>query len=634
MRTRLWSYILSCTPLLLLGPRAQAQVVSLDTPPRADYGAYAQLDPVIFKSSAKYGPTVTVIDAEELEAKSHSQVLDLLRQEAGLDIVSSGGVGQNTSIFIRGAKSEHTLVLIDGIEVNDSSTPTRLFDFSNMTTESIERIEIYRGAQSVRFGPDALGGVINIITKSNGTQRKGLAHIEAGSLGALNTNLEHLHRIGQFHVLSGLHYSHTDGVSTADAGPHAEADGFRRLSLHQKIKWDLDSDSALQVLIRFSESKTDLDSEGGPQGDDPNYTAQSRLSVMGLQYQRDFMPFIQTRLGLSYTTQDRHYSNLPDSHSPTLYKEDFKSQNYKFEHSTSWQLNTHTKLDGILQWRNESASSHQNFNGTLSDLSKVSQHFWGQALILEHTHNSWTLQAGIRHDYARHTHNESLWSYSLSAEYSVSPSLKINSNWGTAVKTPSLFQLHSAFGNPDLKSEQGWTWDLAFEKIILEDHHFILSFFTQNYTDLIDFNTTTSTYSNISGARISGAELNTIHILTTQLELQLQYKFLDTLDKLQKQSLLRRPTHTAFIQLRYKTPKWYVDLGVRYVDARPDLDPVSWSRISLPSYIVGQALMTFNINEHLKLKARIENMWDEDYNDIAGYNVTPQSFYLGLGAEF
>ncbi len=595
---------------------------------------YAQLDPVVFKSAATYGPTVTVIHAQDLEDKSYTQVLDLLRNEAGLDVVSTGGVGQTTSVFIRGAKSEHTLVLIDGIEVNDPSTPTRLFDFSNMTTESIKRIEVYRGAQTVRFGPDALGGVINIITKSDGSQPQSLVHIEAGSFGTLGVSLEHLNHKGPVHWLTGANYSRLDGFSAADSGTDSEADSFERFSFNQKIKWNLNTDAHLEALARFSHTQTDLDFEGGPNGDDPNYETKSTQYLVGLKYRHSFFDLFQTQLGFSYTAHDRDYDNAPDALHPTLYKELFKSQNSKFENLNSWQLSTQTRLDAILQYREERASSEQNLDGTLSSLTSLSQSFFGQALILEHTHKDLTLQVGTRHDQAQYTRTESLWSHSLSAEYTLSPSFKINSNIGTAVKTPSLFQLHSSFGNPDLRSEKAWTWDIAAEKVFNDTHHLIVSIFGQHYTQLIDFDSTLSAYGNISDVEIYGAELSTFHSLSTNFELQTHYKFLNAKDKAQNQKLLRRPDHTLSAQLKYQIAKFNFHLGLRYVDGRPDLDPVTWSRISLASYVLGDFMATYELKTHWRLKGRIENLWDEKYQNIAGYKVSPQAFYLSLSGSF
>lgn len=600
---------------------------------------YAQLDPVVFKTTPQYGSSVTVIHSKDLENKSYTQVLDILKNEAGLDVISTGGMGQTTTVFIRGAKSEHTLVLIDGVEANDPSTPTRLFDFSNLSTENIERIEIFRGANSVRFGPDAFGGVINIITKSDGSRPQSLFHLESGSFGSLSLGLSHLNQFKSIHSSTALSFTRTDGFSSADsplAGSSLETDGFRRWSLSQKMLWEISEFTQIDFLLRGHQASTDLDSEGGPSGDDPNYISKSSQVMARAKVTQRLLPTLKTSLSLSSALHKREYDNTPDSSNPTLYQEDFDSQSLKAESITQFQVLPKTRIDGILQYRHETASSEQNFNGTLSQMSDLSQHLFGQALLIEHRPTDQLgIEFGARHDHASHGSTESLWSQSLSAEYTFQNlDLKLNANIGTAVKTPSLFQLYSTYGNENLNSEEALTWDLSLEKVWFDSHHFVLAVFGQHYSELIDFNTLTSKYENISGARILGAEISSFHHFNENWELQLHYKFLDTLDEIQKLSLLRRPDHTVSAQIQYQYAKIMLQLGLRYVNSRPDMDPVTWQRISLPSYFIGQWQSSFSINENLILKLRIENLWDKTYQDIAGYKTSPVAVYLALSGRF
>jgi len=127
------------------------------------------------------GSSITVITDQEIKEKQKTTVLEVLRSVPGLDVVQSGGPGRTTSVFIRGAKSEHTLVLIDGIELNDPISTGRSYDFADLTTDNIERIEIIRGPQSTLYGSDAIGGVINIITKKGKGKPSGFASVEGGS---------------------------------------------------------------------------------------------------------------------------------------------------------------------------------------------------------------------------------------------------------------------------------------------------------------------------------------------------------------------------------------------------------------------------------------------------------------------
>ena len=133
------------------------------------------------------GSAITVVTAKDIADKNINNVADALRTVPGLDVVRAGAVGQQTSVFMRGANSNHTLVLVDGVEMNDPSSPTGAFDFAFLQTDNIERIEVVRGAASAAFGSDAIGGVINIITKKGTGKTKLLGVAEGGSYGTWKT---------------------------------------------------------------------------------------------------------------------------------------------------------------------------------------------------------------------------------------------------------------------------------------------------------------------------------------------------------------------------------------------------------------------------------------------------------------
>ena len=147
-------------------------------------------------SKKKVGSSISVISREEIEQRKEPYVLDLLRTVPGLDVVNTGSRGGNAAIFIRGAKSEQTLVLIDGIEIGDPMSTGRAADLSTLSTENIERIEVLRGPQSTLYGSDAIGGVINIITQRGKKGIQGRAGFEMGSNGTWSPKVE----IGRAHV--------------------------------------------------------------------------------------------------------------------------------------------------------------------------------------------------------------------------------------------------------------------------------------------------------------------------------------------------------------------------------------------------------------------------------------------------
>ncbi|MEO2021507.1 MAG: TonB-dependent receptor plug domain-containing protein, partial [Pirellulaceae bacterium] len=188
----------------------------------------------------RVGSSYTVINEAEITQTRQSSVAEVLRGKLGLDVVRSGGSGGATSIFLRGANSQHTKVLMDGIPINDPSHPNRGFDFSSLSADNIERIEVLRGPQSILYGSDALGGVINIITKRGEGPPSIRASGMGGSFGTARTSLSISGGDqASYYSISGG-YSHTDGISAASVlNGNTEPDRHRNGNLSARLGWNL-----------------------------------------------------------------------------------------------------------------------------------------------------------------------------------------------------------------------------------------------------------------------------------------------------------------------------------------------------------------------------------------------------------
>jgi len=216
--------------------------------------------------------SVTVITKQELEQTKKTFAIEALQEVLGLTILQSGAVGSSASVMLRGANSEHTLVMIDGVEVNDPITPSRTYDFSHIRVEGIERIEILRGPQSTLYGSDAMAGVINIITqKGQGKPRFQLSSL-GGSYGTFSGTA------GLTGSIEKLHYSFwassltSQGFSAANAAleGNSEADGYKNLSLSFRTGYKASDNIDLDISARFIDTHSDIDNYGSAFGDDPN----------------------------------------------------------------------------------------------------------------------------------------------------------------------------------------------------------------------------------------------------------------------------------------------------------------------------------------------------------------------------
>ncbi len=215
--------------------------------------------------------SVTVIKAEEIQSRQQQNVSELLKGIPGVDVIQSGGPGGNVAIFMRGANSEHTLVYIDGIEANDPISATRTFDFANLSVDNIERIEIIRGPQSVLYGSDAIGGVILITTKRGSGPVSGSVSAEGGSYG---TSLARASASGGGDAVSysiGVSQKNTHGFSSAEKRDgNTEKDGYASTNFSGLMSLVHSEVFETDLILRYSNARSELDNFGGPGGDDLN----------------------------------------------------------------------------------------------------------------------------------------------------------------------------------------------------------------------------------------------------------------------------------------------------------------------------------------------------------------------------
>ena len=239
----------------------------------AQSGVSAEQSPIVVTATriptpeSEVGSSVTVITAEDIRNKQYRTVPEALRAVPGLDVVQAGGPGQQTSVFIRGASSSHTLVLVDGINIADASSPNGAVDFSGLMLDNVERIEVVRGPQSTLYGANAIGGVINIISRKGEGRPRATLTMQAGNnsskyqqLGVQGAN----DRVD--YSLSGTHWkTHADSVTPEDLrdGLAAEADRYRNNTLSTRLGLRAGESLDFAVSARYISDKQHIDPEVG-----------------------------------------------------------------------------------------------------------------------------------------------------------------------------------------------------------------------------------------------------------------------------------------------------------------------------------------------------------------------------------
>ncbi len=610
------------------------------------------LEPIIVTATKVETPirevasSVTVISQDKIANKQAATVLDVLRDVPGLDVVRTGGTGQQTSIFLRGANSSHTLVLIDGIEVNDPSNPSRSFDFSSLSTDNIERIEIVRGPGSTLYGSDALGGVIHIITRKGAGPTRVMLSGEGGSY---ETHQEKLSISGGTDFINYslvASFLETEGISAAnEKDGNKERDGYDRRSVTARLGLTPTNNFDLDFFFRYLDADTDLDNFGGAFGDDPNNVLDSKSIFFRTQARLLVAELWEQKLGISLTDHDRKNRNDTDTANPVdTTRTSYDSRLYKIDWQHNLYLHPSNTLTIGTEYEKEQAKSRDYrtyldwFSGlptsSLNEFNKKTAETIGYYIQDQiKLGQDFITTVGLRAD--DHNRFGTRLTYRITSSYFIRQTgTRLKGTYGTAFKAPTLAQLYenSAWvtGNLDLSPEKSRGWDIGVEQYLLDDR-FILgaTYFENRFEDLINtpYNPATFKYEwqNVDRALTKGVELTASIRPLKDLTLATSYTFTDTEDRATGKELVRRPRHKYNVNIGYRfLDRGNVNFDVIYVGKRDDV-----ANVKLDSYTVFNLGASFEINEYVSLTGRVENLFDEDYEEVDGFGMPGIGGYIG-----
>ena len=586
--------------------------------------------------SDAHAKTRTVIVQSEIAKKSNLSVVDILRQVPGLDVARNGGAGQTAFIFIRGARSEDTLVLIDGVKVNDGSSPGGGYDFSNLSPYQIDRIEVYKGPQSVRFGSGALGGVVNIVTKSGGDQSLNYS-LEGGTYDTQKVNLNYSSPKNRHMYSLGLDFDQTEGFSAAKKTGFAEADASENLGLSAKFDHRINSQTQAQSSFKYFEQEAEIDRSGGALGDDPNYLSENKQWVVGLKGERWFVAdTFKSSLGYYFSDMERTNNNPADSGNSDVLTAQFLSDRHRAEWQNDWMISDKRTLQTGLHWEEEGADIDSEFNSVPESISNQKQETIG--LFVAHTFSGrdWFNDVGLRYD----SYQTQGGSSKVIPSYRAALGRRLKSKdghvtlaYGSGYKTPTLYQLFSSFGNENLQKELSQSWELSLSESINSDLLFSFVLFTNNYKELIEFDFVSSKYQNLTRARAHGGEVSLHYQGLKNIKVQLSYNYLDAENKITGERLLRRARDSIQAEVSYQREKWDLRLSGRYKGPRDDVDPVSVNTVQLKEFTVIDLGVAREMSKEFKLTAQIENLFDSEYEEVSGYNTSGFAVFFGFKGE-
>lgn len=597
-------------------------------------------------NSVELANSISVIDSEQISNSNFNNVFDVLRNETGISFTRQGGNGTLSNIYIRGANSSHTLVLIDGVEVNLTNDPSGVYDFSALPIDNIERIEVLRGPQSTLYGSDALAGVINIISKKGTGSPKFSLLTEGGSYNSYKAQLGVNGSLQKLNYSVALSRTGSDGFSIAsEKYGNTEKDGYTFNNISSILGYNISENVAVNFYTRFTKSKSDYDQFGGVFGDDPTYVFnQEEFSVRGEGKVKSLDGKWNQKLGLSFIRNVRKYSYDTSAASIFYSHSLYDGRKYKLDWQNDFQLSESNLLTSGVDFEYEEMSSEYfslNYVG-LPDYASIfplknSKTIGGYIQDQLNLGNMFFASAGIRYDH--HNQFGSQITYRFAPAFLITgTSTKIRATVGTGFKAPSLFNLYDpTYGNENLKPEKSFGWDVGAEQFLSKKNFSIgVTYFDNKFSDMFGFDNVTFKTININKAETNGVEVFTKVILFDYLTLKANYTFTKAVDKSENtpdfgKKLLRRPENKIGLLIDYSfIEKANINAELIWVGSREDFDFSNFTRVEMKNYLLANFAAHYNLFDFLRLNIRIENLLDTDYEEVFGYGTAGLSVYGGI----
>jgi vitamin B12 transporter len=595
----------------------------------------------------RVGQSITVVDSEEIERRQTQSVADILRTLPGVSIIRNGGVGSTTSVFIRGAESDQTVALIDGIKLNDPSTPGGGFNFGHLLTGNIERIEVLRGPSSVLWGSQAIGGVINMITRQ---PTEDLAINLRGEYGYRDTgqlvgNISG--KAGPLSASAGAGYFRTDGISAfSEARGGTEKDGYENFGANANVNLALSDAISIDARGWYSEGRVNIDGFPAPTFAFADVDEESRtrelVGYTGVNAAL-FDGRFRNRLGYAYTDTRRRSIALDGPPTETFAGH---GRNERIEYQGIFDVADGWQLTGGLE-RETSRFSSSSFGAAPSLGRARIDSIYGQIIATPVT--GLTLTGGVRHD--DHNRFGGATTFGASGAYAIEQTGTIvRASYAEGFKAPSLFQLQSDFGNQQLQPERSKGWDAGVTQNLVEGRlQASATYFRRNSDDLIIFvscvapltgicaNRPSGTYDNVARARAEGVEIGVAMVPVDALRLQANYTYTDATNRSPGNAnfgrqLVRRPQHSVTALIDYAW-SFGLETGVTITHVGANFDNANNSR-KVEGYVLADLRASFPVTDRIDIYGRVENVFDERYETVFRYGSPGRAGYAGVRLRY
>lgn len=604
-------------------------------------------------AAERYGRANSVITAEELEDRQITYAVDALRALPGVAVSRTGGFGGTTQVRLRGAESNHTLVLIDGVEV--SAPETGEYDFGGLLAADIARIEVLRGPQSALYGSNAVGGVISITTK--GASRPGLrwsGEAEAGTdgTGAVQGAVRGMGEMGSFSL--SLARRETEGFDISGT-PGGEEDGDRNLTFNARGEIFVNDWLTLGGTARVVDRHSDTDGFFFAAPDTASLvfddaSALDRQEAFGALFAIAEQGRFRHEARVSYLNADDATTlNGADVTDTTSTRLQMSAQSTIGLDAGSLEAADHTLTAKADYARETFVNNDPALVFDPSQLDQQSRALFGLAAEYRGTFlDALDVQLGARHDFNDDFDDATTWSAGVSWRVA-GTGTRLHGSAGTGVQNPTMFEQFGFTpgqwqGNPGLEPEESFGWDVGIEQRFWSDRAMIdVTYFRQDLTNEIGTvydAAFVGTPVNLAGtSERQGIEVASTLQATDRVTLGLTYTWLDAEDPTGAVEV-RRPEHElgANVTFAFLDGRARVTVDGRYVSGNRDLDfrapYVPNAQVKLGDYMVLNVAASYAVSDTVEVIGRVSNALDADYEELDGYQTQGVAAYAGLRVRF
>lgn len=570
----------------------------------------------------------SVVTREDIERWQSHSLIDVMRRLPGVDVAQNGGLGQTSSLFIRGTNSSHVLILVDGVRLNQAGV-SGSSDLSQFPVAMVQRVEYIRGPRSAVYGSDAIGGVVNIITTPDKTGTTLGAGV--GSDGYQNYGVSTHQRLGENTRATLLgDYTYTKGFDIVAEGNtgglrQPDRDGFMNKTLYGALEHDFSQ--AWSGFIRGYGYSNRTAYEGFYNSFTPEVLVDTRQLYSqtwdaGIRFNQDIF---HSQLISSYShTKDYNYDPHLGREDASATIDEIKQYNLQWINSVDIE---HGNVGGGIDWQKQTTQPGTNY---LDDGYEIRN--TGFYLTALQQFGDFTFEGAARSDDNTQFGQHGTWQGSAGWEFI--EGYRFVASYGTAFKAPNLGQLYGYGGNKNLDPEESKQWEGAFEGLTA-GVTWRLSGYRNDIDDMIDYDNNLRQYYNIGKVRIKGVEA-TASFDTGLLTHNIGYDYVDARNAVTDTPLVRRAKQQVKYQLDTQIYDADWSLTYHYLGTRYDTDFGTYpsQKVKMGGVSLWDVAVSYPVTSHLTVRGKIANLFDKDYETVYGYQTAGREYNLSGSYTF